>query len=232
MVLMGTAIALAPAVVSPVSASAFGPLPACVYDDVLTPRREYKDWAKSLLDTRLKLGKRYAPPRLVPVTDSGIRGEGRVRPLVIDDLRALRLAARAADHPIEVVSAYRSFAKQKTVFEYWVDKFGYEAAIKTSARPGHSEHQLGTTLDFKAKGGRDPWLSDDWGATRTGTWMRKNAWKFGFVMSYPKGEKKHTCYSYEPWHFRYFGRDRAARIHESGLTTRQWLWRHGYGVGT
>lgn len=209
-----------------------GPLPECTYDDVLTPRREYTDWAKTLLDTRLKVGKRYEPPRLVPVSEAGVAGVGKVRPLVIDDLRALRLAARAAGNPIEITSAYRSFARQKWLFEYWVDKYGYEKALSSSARAGHSEHQLGTALDFKAKKGPDPWLVDNWGSTRVGVWLKKNAWKFGFVMSYPKGERDKTCYHYEPWHFRYFGREVARKIHESGLTTRQWLWRRGFGVGT
>jgi D-alanyl-D-alanine carboxypeptidase len=45
-------------------------------------------------------------------------------------------------------------------------------------------------------------------------------------MSYPKGKQDRTCYSYEPWHYRYFGRDLAANIHDAGLTTREYLWSH------
>jgi D-alanyl-D-alanine carboxypeptidase len=56
-------------------------------------------------------------------------------------------------------------------------------------------------------------------------WMADNAWRFGFVLSYPKGRSDQTCYAYEPWHYRYFGRDLAAKIHASGLTTREYLWR-------
>jgi D-alanyl-D-alanine carboxypeptidase len=207
-----------------------GPVPDCAYDDVKTPYRAYSDWRSTLLDTTFRVGKGYVPPRLVSVAESGIAGTGRVRPLVVEDLFALKWAAWKAGNPIEVVSAYRSYAKQEATFEFWVDKEGYAKALKTSARAGHSEHQLGTTLDFKTKGGRDPWLVDDWANTRAGSWMKANAWKFGFVMSYPRGKLDKTCYRYEPWHYRYFGRDVAAAIHESGVTSRQWLWRRGFGL--
>ena len=188
-------------------------------------------WSWSpLLDTTLKVGRKYVPPKLVSVSKARIQGEGQVRKFVLQDLYALKYAAWKADNPIAVVSAYRSYDKQKATFNYWVDKYSYDQALKTSARAGHSEHQLGTTLDFKAKDGPDPWMVDDWAKTPAGAWMKANAWRYGFVMSYPKGERAKTCYAYEPWHYRYFGRDLAAQIHASGLTTRQWLWRHGYGA--
>ena len=95
-------------------------------------------------------------------------------------------------------------------------------AITFSARPGHSEHQLGLTIDFVAVG--DTGLTSNWEATPTGAWMAQNAWKYGWLMSYPKGKKALTCYSYEPWHYRYVGRDLAEKIHDSGLTTREYLW--------
>ena len=63
-------------------------------------------------------------------------------------------------------------------------------------------------------------------STPTGGWMAKNAWKFGWLMSYPKGKTDVTCYIYEPWHYRYVGRDIAAKIRESGLTIREYLWEH------
>jgi D-alanyl-D-alanine carboxypeptidase len=55
-------------------------------------------------------------------------------------------------------------------------------------------------------------------------WMARNAHLYGFVLSYPRGESDVTCYAYEPWHYRYFGRGMATRIHESGLTVREYLW--------
>ena len=96
------------------------------------------------------------------------------------------------------------------------------------ARPGHSEHHLGTAIDFASPDDtRATWNYEDWATTPAGAWLRDNAWRFGFVMSYPKGEESTTCYQYEPWHYRYVGRDAAARIRESSLTLREFLW-HEY----
>src|SRR4029079_7567934 len=69
------------------------------------------------------------------------------------------------------------------------------------------------------------WYYTDWGKTKAGAWLRANAWKYGFVMSYPKGKSTVTCYGYEPWHFRYVGRAEAAKVRASGLTLREYLWR-------
>jgi D-alanyl-D-alanine carboxypeptidase len=102
--------------------------------------------------------------------------------------------------------------------------------MPSPARPGHSEHQLGTVLDVTSYGGNTPWDYADWGATKAGAWMRNNAWTFGFVMSYPKGKSRITCYSYEPWHFRYVGKATAKAIHDSGLTPREWIWLHPNGL--
>ena len=112
----------------------------------------------------------------------------------------------------------------ETTFQYWVDQLGYNNALKVSARPGHSEHQLGLAIDFKTDQGGVPWAGGDWALTPAGSWMKANAWKFGWVLSYPRNEFSKVCYSYEPWHYRYLGRDLAKKVHESGLTVRQYLW--------
>ena len=104
------------------------------------------------------------------------------------------------------------------------DLHGYAYALKESARAGHSEHQLGTSLDFRSYGGPAPWDVTDWATTKAGKWMKANAWKYGFIMSYPKGKTSVTCYMYEPWHYRYVGRDRAIWVRDSGKTLREFIW--------
>jgi D-alanyl-D-alanine carboxypeptidase len=131
--------------------------------------------------------------------------------------------------PLQIASAYRSYATQQAVFDGWVATSGYDAALRKSARPGHSEHQLGTTIDFTSLGGRPPWEYADWGATPAGAWMAANAWEHGFVMSYPRNSFGAVCYDYEPWHYRYVGRDIAWQVRISGLTLREWLWLNGSG---
>jgi D-alanyl-D-alanine carboxypeptidase len=199
-------------------------LPTCAYMDVLAAHRGYDDWAITLLDTIYHLPAEYAPGDLVDSATAGVNGGYLLRGLVAADLREMAVAARAAGAPIELVSGYRSHAQQHATFDYWVGVGGYEAALRTSARAGHSEHQLGTVIDVTSEGGAAPWEYADWATTPAGAWMASNAWRHGFVMSYPRGAFDRTCYDYEPWHYRYVGRDLAARIASSGLVPRQVIW--------
>jgi len=198
------------------------PLPACAIGDKRTRYVKTKQWKKTLLDTKLKLPRSYKPWDLVSVKRANIAGSGKVRAKMIDDLKALASAARKAGKPLAVRSAWRSYDYQKALFDSYVRTYGWAKAIKFSARPGHSEHQLGTTVDFTVGPGVP--LSTKFGDSPSGKWLARNGWKYGFIMSYPKGMKKWSCYSYEPWHWRYFGRDLAGKIHQSGMVPRRYLW--------
>ncbi len=164
-------------------------LPPCAYEDRHTPLTSYSDWPYTPLDMLFKLPQTYAPDDLVSVSDAGVGTEAMyIRGLVMPDLRALLTAATAAGVHLEVQSAYRGYSYQAQTFDSWVAQDGHEVALKSSARAGHSEHQLGTALDFRSADGPPAWDLDDWGATREGSWMAHNASRFGFVMSYPRGK--------------------------------------------
>lgn len=198
--------------------------PGGIYLDLLTAYRGYGDWYRSLLDTVFMLTADYYPGDLVDTSNADLNSGYAVRSLVIGDLRAMAEAARANGTPIAVVSGFRSHAQQASTFDYWVSVGGYEQALRTSARAGHSEHQLGTTLDFTSAGGKAPWEYADWAQTPAGAWMAANAWRYGFVMSYPAGAFATTGYDYEPWHYRYVGRPIAAEVQAAGVPLRQYLW--------
>ncbi len=193
--------------------------------DTLTKYRTYATWHRSLLDQTFRLTSTYKPTDLRSTSYASLNSGFYVRRHIVADLKAMAEAARRAGARLSVQSAFRSYATQKSTFAYWVRVHGMAVALKESARAGHSEHQLGTALDFRSYGGSAPWNYTDWGTTKAGTWLKANAWKFGFVMSYPKGKTSLTCYTYEPWHYRYVGRSRAAAIRASGLTLREFLWR-------
>jgi zinc D-Ala-D-Ala carboxypeptidase len=197
-------------------------LPDCRYGSLPATDTDYGDWRVTLLDTVYRLPASYTPPNLVSTARAGFEGGFLVRRPIVKDLTALREAAEAAGHPIGVEAAYRSYRQQKQLFDKRAAKLGFAQAERKTARPGHSEHQLGTTLDFKTKGTPD--VDQNWGSSPTGRWVTGNAWRYGFVLSYPRNQNRVTCYSYEPWHFRYVGRTMAARIHDSGLTVREFLW--------
>lgn len=201
--------------------------PACRYGNRPAEQDDYDDWARTLVDTDRRLPSTYAPPDLVSVEEAGFDRGVLVRSFLIPDLEALREAADAAGHPIDVVAAYRSYQQQAALFERRERELGRAAALGRTARPGHSEHQLGTTVDFKTFGQVD--VDPSWGSTPTGAWVLANAYRFGFVESYPPNSADVTCYAVEPWHLRYFGRDTAERIRDSGLTVREYLWRQEDG---
>jgi D-alanyl-D-alanine carboxypeptidase len=216
--------------IPPAAALVFPDPPPCrsssgeiLLSDVPATARKAADWARTLVDPLATLGRNYVPPDLVPVGRAGIAGGGVVRQLLIDDLRALDRAGRAAGVHLRVVSAYRSYQRQQSTFAHWVAVGGYRQAIATSARPGHSEHQLGTVIDFGEVGKPDPW-NQSFASSKAGRWLHDNAGQFGFVVSYPAGRQDEVCYDPEPWHLRYVGRTEAAAIASSGLTLRMWLW--------
>ncbi len=95
-----------------------------------------------------------------------------------------------------ISSAYRSFKYQQRIYNYYISVYGQEETDKFSARPGTSQHQLGTAVDFGS-------ISDEYADTAEGQWMFENAYKYGFSLSYPKGYEDITGYNYEPWHYRY-----------------------------
>jgi len=197
-------------------------LPKCLIRDDATRYGQVRHWKRTLLDTNLKLRRRYQPSDLVSVSRAGIAGSGQVRRVMIADLRELAAAARRAGKPLAVRSAYRSYDYQKALFASYVRSQGFETAVKFSARAGHSEHQLGTTVDFTTAPSVP--LKTTFGESPSGKWLARNGWKYGFIMSYPKGRRSVSCYGYEPWHWRYFGRATAARIHESGQVPRRYLY--------
>jgi D-alanyl-D-alanine carboxypeptidase len=218
---LGAGLLAAPAA-APTPVAGVGPLPPCRYDDILTDPIGYDDGPVTLVDTMLMVGDGYRPPDLVAVSKAGVGGGGLVREIALADLTAMAKAAKANGTPLKSLSAYRSYKTQVALFGKYASGYGFGDAVTFSARPGHSEHQLGLTIDFGAVG--DTRLTSNWEVTRTGKWMAGNAWKYGWMMSYPKGTMALTCYSYEPWHYRYVGRDAAAAIHEAGLTPREYLW--------
>jgi LAS superfamily LD-carboxypeptidase LdcB len=93
-----------------------------------------------------------------------------------------------------------------------------EESLRRIAPAGYSEHQMGVAVDLT--GSKNPSLitSAQFGKTLPGIWVALNAWKYGFIQSFPPGKESITGYDYEPWHYRYVGIDVARVIHESGKT--------------
>lgn len=124
-------------------------------------------------------------------------------------------------------SAYRSYVKQSEIYNYYVTENGKSYADTISARPGHSEHQTGLAVDINNT--YSSWeLDESFGETNEGKWVANNAYKFGYIIRYPKGEEKIniTGYQYEPWHIRYVGKDVAKVIFEENLTLEEYILKY------
>ena len=164
-----------------------------------------------LVDKQHSLSADYAPEDLVALETykelNLVRSGLMLRSLVLPDLLRMHQAALAAGvaGSLQITSAYRSFAYQKQLFFRYAERDGEEVANRYAARSGQSQHQLGLTLDFFPVGVA-------FAKTAAGKWLLANALDYGFSLSYPDGQEAFTGYSYEPWHYRYVGREIAALI--------------------
>ena len=155
----------------------------------------------------LVVNKTYALPRTY---DPGVDSEAYAA------LQEMFQGAAADGISLEIVSGYRSFDRQNTLYNNYVARDGVEAADTYSARAGHSEHQTGLAFDLNS-------LEESFGETREGIWLREHCWEYGFIIRYPKGKESITGYMYEPWHVRYLGKSAAKSVFESGLCLEEYL---------
>lgn len=120
----------------------------------------------------------------------------RLRKIVMPALLAMNEAAEQEGLRLMISSTYRSYEYQEGLFSRYAEKDGVEAAERYSARPGKSQHQLGTVMDFGS-------IDESFAITPEGIWVKKYAGDFGFSLSYPQGQEEYTGYMWESWHFRY-----------------------------
>lgn len=168
----------------------------------------------------------YTPPELERLT-SPIRSAGIIC-LSNEPASALKLLfndAKKDGVQLIVLSGYRRPEIQKLLLA-WSNKNNIKSSdeeLLGLAEVGHSEHQLGTTVDFggKSQNFNGPYTS--FGETKEGKWLKANSYKYGFIMSYPKGKENITGYIYEPWHFRYVGTSTAKEIFDKNISIQEYL---------
>ncbi len=139
-----------------------------------------------------------------------------LRPELTSAFSKMRAAAARDGVSLWIISGFRSYASQKSVYASKIRQYGFEMAEKRSARPGHSEHQTGLAIDVNS-------ISQAWGDSRAGRWVAKNAHRYGFIVRYPKGKTSVTGYSYEPWHLRHVGVEVATHLYKNALTLDEYL---------
>ncbi|MCF2648556.1 M15 family metallopeptidase [Niallia circulans] len=130
--------------------------------------------------------------------------------------------AKKSGITLYAVSGYRSYDRQTVLFGAEVDRVGEEKAVQAVAYPGNSEHQTGLAMDISSKSA-DFLLTEEFGETKEGKWLKENAHLYGFILRYPEGKESITQYKYEPWHFRYVGKKSAKDIYENDWTLEEYF---------
>jgi D-alanyl-D-alanine carboxypeptidase len=187
--------------------------------------RQVSDDLLIVVTQQFGLPESYVPPDLAPLSDyfsSGVTVgiESSVRVGLIEPLQRLLDAMHAAELAPSILSGYRSYGEQYLAWKWWNSQYPERVAIM-SAPAGHSEHQLGTTVDFGSPA-LDHLFHVDFATTAEGLWLVENAHLYGFTMSYPADSYAITGFKYEPWHFRYVGPELATALRDSGQTLTEW----------
>ncbi|MFB1051122.1 D-alanyl-D-alanine carboxypeptidase family protein [Paraliobacillus sp. JSM ZJ581] len=165
----------------------------------------------------------YVPPNLTVPDVPHYASEGdpkrQLQKVAADALEDLFATAKNNQVGLIAVSGYRSYERQKQIYEYNVETKGKAHADKYSAIPGTSEHQTGLSMDVaSATETSATLLEQTFSQTDAGTWLADHAHDFGFIIRYPKGKSNITGYSYEPWHIRFVGKEVAETIYQKGIT--------------
>lgn len=163
-----------------------------------------------VVNKKHKLPSDYVP-RLVPVGSTQIRQE------TANAINQLISEASKQGYSLKIVSGYRSYSQQQSVYNSYVASDGQTNADTYSARPGFSEHQTGLVADIGYSNSYCN-LEVCFGETPAGRWVAANASNFGFIIRYPLGKDSITGYQYEPWHLRYLGVETAKAVVGSGKT--------------
>lgn len=123
-------------------------------------------------------------------------------------------AAKERNLSLIINSSFRSYEEQEEIYNEYKSTRGEEAADKIAARAGYSEHQTGMAVDIQTYGSR----ASTFEQFEEFKWLQENAYKYGFILRYPKDKEYLTGYEYESWHYRYVGKDVAKYIYENDIT--------------
>ena len=159
-----------------------------------------------------------------------IKGSMKCDERIIEDLLAMLQAAKNDGIDLVICSPYRDLNRQQVLFNrkikaYMGKGMSYMEAYKVSSQavtvPGASEHQIGLALDIVCDSYYS--LNEGFGDTEAGRWLEEHSCEYGFTLRYPKGKEYITSIEYEPWHFRYVGKEAATVMKEKGICLEEFI---------
>ena len=160
----------------------------------------------------------YIPENLEEISIEYARSGMQLVSEAKEAFETLSQEAKKDGMTIIAMSSYRSYDYQVNLYNNYVKSDGKDAADTYSARPGFSEHQTGLAVDIYNK--ELPYTSFE--ETKEFEWMQKNAYKYGFILRFPKDKVNITGYQYEAWHYRYVGKKAAKYIHDHNITLEEY----------
>lgn len=182
-----------------------------------------------LTNKYLKLDKNYKPNDLEKINDkyfiNGNKSVNLLRKEAKEAFERLSNDSIINNTPVYGQSGYRTYERQEELYDYAVKNYGINKANMDTARPGHSEHQTGLTIDVSSTKSGNMLNFEN---TNSFKWMNNNAYKYGFILRYPKNKEKIHGYVYESWHYRYIGIKAATDMHNnySDLTFDEYYYKN------
>lgn len=162
----------------------------------------------------------YKPDDLVNVSNKYYYGSNhKLRSEANEAFIKMWNAAYQEDIYLLIITSYRDYESQAKIYQEYKDFKGSDYADKLVARPGYSEHQTGLALDIFSK---ESTMTEDYLDTQVCSWLRSNAYKYGFIERYKLGKENITGFDAEPWHYRYVGLDAANVIYNNDITLEEY----------
>ena len=173
---------------------------------------EFDDYV--LVNKHRQLSSEYVPDDLVTIDEEYVKADEEIE-IERNVAKAFYDMAEAASKEgleLMVSSGYRSYKDQEEITNTYLELYGQNYVDNYVAKPGFSEHQTAMSLDIASKSVNTFVNSDEY------TWMMDNAYKYGFILRYPKSKEDITGYKCEAWHYRYVGKKIAKYIKENNIT--------------
>lgn len=164
----------------------------------------------------------YVPENLKSLSSTYALSNMKMVEEAANAFESLSKDASKENYKVIAMSTYRSYEYQVDLYNKYVKSDGKEAADTYSGRPGNSEHQTGLAVDVY----NQTETYTNFEKTKEYNWMQENAYKYGFILRFPKGKENETGYEFESWHYRYVGKDIAKYIHKHNITLEEYIATH------
>ena len=178
-----------------------------------------------LVNKECGLDKTYIPDNLI-LSNSKYKDNILVDKSLLDNFNKMKQDMENEGYFIDIMSGYRDYLYQENIYNKLIAEKGFAYAFRNIAKPGYSEHQTGLAIDICVYKNNKCYIEHDIEDTSEDIWLRNNAYKYGFILRYPKNREDITGYNYEPWHYRYVGIDIAKFMFYNNLTLEEYFFKY------